>query len=54
MHQQLRLVVPLRQPGMVDAIASALSGLTDGPMYAFSMIRSGLSAWAANRCSDQP
>jgi len=41
-HHQVRLVVPLRQPGMVERLDAALADL-DGPqMYRYSMIRSAL------------
>jgi hypothetical protein len=43
-HHQVRLVVPLRQPGMVDALDRVLSGLTGDLMFRYSMIRSGLRA----------
>lgn len=43
-HHQVRLVLPLRQPGMVEALDTVLAGLTGGQMFPFAMIRAGLSA----------
>jgi hypothetical protein len=43
-HHQVRLVVPLRQPGMVEALDKALSALTGTQMFRYAMIRSGLPA----------
>lgn len=43
-HHQVRLVLPLRQPGMVEALDRVLSSLGGDLMFRFSMIRSGLRA----------
>ncbi len=40
----MRLAVPLRQPGVVEAVDQALTHLTGPPAFRFAMIRSGLSA----------
>ena len=46
-HQQVRLVVPLRQPGVVDALDAALAQLPAPYRFRYSMIRGGLSACLA-------
>lgn len=43
-HHQVRLVVPLRQPGMVAALDRALGSLPGDAAFRFSMIRAGLPA----------
>jgi hypothetical protein len=43
-HSEVRLVVPLRQAGMVEAIDAALGALTSDQMYRYSMIRAGLAS----------
>ncbi len=43
-HHQVRLVVPLRHPGMVSSVDAALGRFTGDLMFRFSMIRAGLSA----------
>jgi hypothetical protein len=43
-HQQVRLVVPLRQPGVVEALDAVLAGLPAPYRFRYSMIRGGLPA----------
>lgn len=43
-HHQVRLVVPLRQRGMVNALDKVLSAMTGDAMFRYSMIRAGLPA----------
>lgn len=43
-HHQVRLVVPGRHLGMVEAVDACLSELTGNEMFRFAMIRSGLAA----------
>ncbi len=40
----VRMVVPLRQPGMVASLAEALGTCTESQSYQFAMIRAGLSS----------
>lgn len=41
-HSDVRLVVPLRHPGMVERVDAALGALTGDQMYRFAMIRAAL------------
>jgi len=43
-HHQVRMVIPLRQPGMVGALDQELAALTGDTAFRFSMIRGSLSA----------
>lgn len=43
-HHQVRLVLPLRQAGMVEAMDTALGRLGGGDAFRFGMIRTGLRA----------
>ena len=43
-HQQVRLVVPLRQPGVLDALDAVLAQLPAPHCFRYSMIRGGLPA----------
>lgn len=43
-HHQVRLVVPLRQQGMVEAVDAALSALSGSQAFRFSMIRHALKS----------
>jgi len=43
-HQQVRLIVPLRQLGTVSHLDAILAGLRGDPSFRFAMIRAGLAA----------
>jgi hypothetical protein len=43
-HQQVRLVVPLRQPGVAEALDTVLAALPAPCRFRYSMIRNGLSS----------
>ncbi len=43
-HQQVRLVAPLRQPGVVEALDAVLARLPAPYRFRYAMIRGGLPA----------